>query len=57
MDPCIHVRPYAEAFGQAFNQIKLFGKYYLGMISRFALLGGKRVSDKKYYVNGFFESP
>jgi hypothetical protein len=57
MDSGIHVRHCAEAFGQVFSPIKLFGKYSLGMLGRFALFGGKRVSDKGYYVNGFFESP
>jgi hypothetical protein len=42
---------------KVFGLIKLFGNYFSGMIYRIALFGGKRVSDKRYYVNGFFESP
>lgn len=57
MDPQIHEQSCAEAFGQVSDLIKMFGNYCSGMIFRIALFGGKRVSDKGYYVNGFFESP
>jgi len=56
MDPGIHERPVLKP-SQVFGLNKLFGNYFSGMIFRIALFGGKRVSDKIYYVNGFFKSP
>ena len=57
MDTGIHERSSAEALGPVFGLYKLFGKYCSGMSDRFVFFGAKRVSDKGYYVNGFFESP